>query len=81
MAFMGDRRGAYKVLFRWGDPMQSDHLEDLGVGSKYYEIGSSRSEMGRRGLFCCGSGQQEMAGSCKNTHELSDCIKCEEILD
>jgi hypothetical protein len=27
---MGDRRGAYRVL--WGNMRERDHLEDLGVG-------------------------------------------------
>ena len=61
--------------------MQSHHLEDLGEGGKHYYVGSSRSEMGRHGLYCCGSGQEGVAGSCKCVNELSASITCEEFLD
>ena len=27
---MGDRRGAHRVGFWWGDPRERDNLEDLG---------------------------------------------------
>jgi hypothetical protein len=64
-----------------GDPMEGDHLEDMGVDGRIILNGSSRNGIRRHGVDCSVSGQGQVTGACEYCNEPSGSIKCGAFLD
>jgi hypothetical protein len=65
----GEERDAYRVL--WGSLMETDHLKDLDVcGRIILKRILAKHNGEERGMDLPGSGQEQIAGSCKHGNEL-----------
>ena len=67
--------------FRWGNPMERDHLEDPGADGRIILRLIFRKWDVEHGPDRAGSGQRQLAGTCKCGNEPSGSIKCGEFLD
>ena len=62
--------------FWWGNVREGDHLEDPGMDGRIILMGSGRHVLDR-----CGSGQEQVTGTCECGNEPSGSVKCGDFLD
>jgi hypothetical protein len=67
--------------FWWGNLRERDHLQNPGLNGRAILNGSSVSGLWGHGLDRSGSGQGQVAGTCKCSNELSGSIVCREFID
>jgi hypothetical protein len=61
--------GEVHTGFWWGDLRVRDHLEDIGVDWRIILKLSLENWDGFHGLYCSGSGQEQVTGACKRSNE------------
>jgi hypothetical protein len=74
----GGTTGAYRAW--WGNWLEKDHMEDLGVDWRILKWMLKKWDGGRHGLNWSGSGQWQVAGCCEDGNENPGSMQHREFL-